>query len=643
MVAHALDNSASSTLVLISGDRVLAYALSILRLRCYRVVVIAPDTAHFSVLAHASLSFNWGVDVLYPGGSSTTDNPNPTKYTGGASTRRFGGLPTADGDDHHTLDLSTFKFPGRPQTAHVNGLADSGSDQSDQEFRMPTSRTTMKPRNLPETFSSPLLSREAPPSQAPSLQTPPTRTFATRAVSTDSTLILPPKIYESRAVSPVRDPAQVRVTRATSPIPQPKPDRPVTAFPQSPPTEPVPPTQAEPTRTYATRAVSTDTILVSPLKVYASRAVSPVRPPAAASPIAEVPDCPITNLAQVPLAPPPPPSGDPEPSPPDPATLVVGQEEPPSATKSRRTAFPLFLCVHSRSASEPILAAVASNSKLIEVDEEPINGCACPLPSTDEPPSVYPLSSVSTAYPVAKSTPRPPVATTRSIPAQGPSFETLRRLQSEGCTSPQANMRMDLEKPSRLNPLKPEFIPRAMPWTSSVSASAHEETQNGTPTFGTLPSLTMHHVGFLGLPMTNPTRLELNPLANPSSTVSLYHPRDTQLPADQGTGFKPPAPPLPPQPPLPPAARVAPGPSSAVPPAFKPLVKSLQRWRSREVMRPLQTNVDVGGRATYQLAGVLTFSHYLAIAQEQGLIERGGSASREWIALHPRWVHVPCD
>ena len=66
MLAHAIDNPAPSTIVLISGDRDFAYALSTLRLRRYRVVLITLPNAHSSLRAQASLCFDWISDVLDP-------------------------------------------------------------------------------------------------------------------------------------------------------------------------------------------------------------------------------------------------------------------------------------------------------------------------------------------------------------------------------------------------------------------------------------------------------------------------------------------------------------------------------------------------------------------------------------------------
>ena len=66
MLAHAIDNAAPSTIVLISGDRDFAYALSILRFRRYRIVLITLSNAHQSLRAQASFSFDWVSEVLEP-------------------------------------------------------------------------------------------------------------------------------------------------------------------------------------------------------------------------------------------------------------------------------------------------------------------------------------------------------------------------------------------------------------------------------------------------------------------------------------------------------------------------------------------------------------------------------------------------
>ena len=64
MFAYAIDNPAPTTIVLISGDRDFAYAMSILRFRRYRIVLITLSNAHQSLRAQASISFDWVSEIL---------------------------------------------------------------------------------------------------------------------------------------------------------------------------------------------------------------------------------------------------------------------------------------------------------------------------------------------------------------------------------------------------------------------------------------------------------------------------------------------------------------------------------------------------------------------------------------------------
>ncbi|KAF9466396.1 NYN domain-containing protein [Collybia nuda] len=64
MLAHAIDNPPPATIILISGDRDFAYAVSILRSRRYRVVIISLGGVHMSLRAHASVFLDWNADVL---------------------------------------------------------------------------------------------------------------------------------------------------------------------------------------------------------------------------------------------------------------------------------------------------------------------------------------------------------------------------------------------------------------------------------------------------------------------------------------------------------------------------------------------------------------------------------------------------
>ncbi|KAJ3989209.1 NYN domain-containing protein [Lentinula detonsa] len=77
MLAFAMDNPscpASTTIMLISGDRDFAYALSTLRLRRYNIVVVAPSNAHASLRTQASSFFNWNTTIL--AGTGKYHRPN---------------------------------------------------------------------------------------------------------------------------------------------------------------------------------------------------------------------------------------------------------------------------------------------------------------------------------------------------------------------------------------------------------------------------------------------------------------------------------------------------------------------------------------------------------------------------------------
>ncbi|KAI0362703.1 DUF537-domain-containing protein [Trametes cingulata] len=64
MMAHAIDNPAPATIILISGDRDFVYAVSILSLRQYRIVLLAPRCAHGGLKGQADAVYNWPEDFL---------------------------------------------------------------------------------------------------------------------------------------------------------------------------------------------------------------------------------------------------------------------------------------------------------------------------------------------------------------------------------------------------------------------------------------------------------------------------------------------------------------------------------------------------------------------------------------------------
>jgi len=76
MLAYAIDNPPQCTIILISGDRDFAYALSVLQLRRYRVVLVALSNAHASLTSQASLTFDWNRDIIAPDPSRSPSNRN---------------------------------------------------------------------------------------------------------------------------------------------------------------------------------------------------------------------------------------------------------------------------------------------------------------------------------------------------------------------------------------------------------------------------------------------------------------------------------------------------------------------------------------------------------------------------------------
>ena len=112
MLAHAIDNPAPSTIVLISGDRDFAYALSILRLRRYNIVLITLSNAHPSLKAQASLCFDWISDVI------GTVNPTSVLHQPTSPRRGKTSIPPPPTHDKFHLDIKNYnlnlsKFPFR--------------------------------------------------------------------------------------------------------------------------------------------------------------------------------------------------------------------------------------------------------------------------------------------------------------------------------------------------------------------------------------------------------------------------------------------------------------------------------------------------------------------------------------------------
>ena len=90
MLTYAMDNPAPATIIVISGDRDFAYAISTLRLRQYDIVLMTLSNAHISLTSQASLCYDWIMEVLgINEASSTQAQPEASGVRGDADGFRF--------------------------------------------------------------------------------------------------------------------------------------------------------------------------------------------------------------------------------------------------------------------------------------------------------------------------------------------------------------------------------------------------------------------------------------------------------------------------------------------------------------------------------------------------------------------------
>ncbi|KAJ7752064.1 NYN domain-containing protein [Mycena metata] len=191
MLAYAIDHPTPATIILISGDRDFAYAVSILRLRRYDVVVISLPLpgAHISLRSQASVYLDWNVDVMgYPSSSSYPEGSpaaarSPTNSSQSTHARRPSyHLPTPDSP------YSTSRAPA-PDVKHVPVAAVPAESSTSASAK--TTAPTLEPltEHLPAQ-STPQAEPEvicvpAPAYSAPSVPVPgPSVPVATRVAPT---------------------------------------------------------------------------------------------------------------------------------------------------------------------------------------------------------------------------------------------------------------------------------------------------------------------------------------------------------------------------------------------------------------------------------------------------------------------------
>jgi len=78
MLMYSMDTRGSSTIVLFTGgNRNFAYAFSMLRMRKYKVVLIAPESVHITSKMQASLYMDWNGDVIDASTTKANQDTSP--------------------------------------------------------------------------------------------------------------------------------------------------------------------------------------------------------------------------------------------------------------------------------------------------------------------------------------------------------------------------------------------------------------------------------------------------------------------------------------------------------------------------------------------------------------------------------------
>ncbi len=125
MMAHAIDNPAPTTIILISGDRDFVYAVSILSLRQYRVVLLASRAAYSGLKAQASAVYNWPDDFL-PELPPAAPHCHPSQVNGVGSSRPQNSLKGGPIAFDRRWSSASTSPPASP--AHSDSILESSVD-----------------------------------------------------------------------------------------------------------------------------------------------------------------------------------------------------------------------------------------------------------------------------------------------------------------------------------------------------------------------------------------------------------------------------------------------------------------------------------------------------------------------------------
>ncbi|KAJ6455792.1 NYN domain-containing protein [Mycena sanguinolenta] len=167
MLAYAMDHPAPATLILISGDRDFAYAVSILRLRRYDVVVISLPLpgAHISLKSQASVYLDWNAEVLgYTSSQPEGRADSPSAVRNPFNSQSPGAHRTSHLPTPGTPFIKDVKLPPKHDATAVSGLNRSAS-----YFEDPFSPKVTSPQVVAPSVPTPASAPE-PPFKAPGLR-----------------------------------------------------------------------------------------------------------------------------------------------------------------------------------------------------------------------------------------------------------------------------------------------------------------------------------------------------------------------------------------------------------------------------------------------------------------------------------------
>ncbi|KAJ7632419.1 NYN domain-containing protein [Roridomyces roridus] len=158
MMAYAMDHPAPATLILISGDRDFAYAVAILRLRGYEVVLISL-AAHISLKSQASVCLDW--NALFPNARYT----EPVSATPSPRVRRSSYFGDRLDENPSSSEAASAKDV-HPRGSCVPAPAYSVPATPKRNVAAPTDHPDAATTEVP--FSLPVLRPETPPLAGPS-------------------------------------------------------------------------------------------------------------------------------------------------------------------------------------------------------------------------------------------------------------------------------------------------------------------------------------------------------------------------------------------------------------------------------------------------------------------------------------------